>query len=177
MNDFERTVSIKTYQEGRRLSLRLHHDYPIPFIIKKTKFTHSLMKNSHFFKFLNLKLYWLKNKNNPAFTPEDMYLMGEEDAFHHLKQIKSLLDSKGIRLSALIFPFRKSGDAYPYSKLHTKIHQELDKMAVPYLDLHDVLNIETDEILWMDKMHPTVRGHEISSLALFEFLQPSIKTH
>jgi lysophospholipase L1-like esterase len=172
MNDLERTVSIKTYQEGRRFSLRLYHDYSIPFIIKKSKLTSSLMKNSHLFKFLNLKLYWFKNKNDPTYTPEDMYLMGEENALRHLRKIKSLLDSKGIRFAAVIFPFRKSGDVYPYTALHEKIHQELEKMEVPYLDLHDVININTEESLWRDKIHPTVRGYELASYALFEFLLP-----
>lgn len=175
MNDFERTVSIKTYQEGRRLSLHLYHDYSIPFIIKKSKLTYSLMKYSHLFKFINLKLYWIKNKKNPGYTPKDMYLMGEEKSFHYLRKIKSLLDSKGIRLAAVIFPFRKSGDVYPYATLQKKIHQELEKMEVPYLDLHDVININTEEILWIDKMHPTVRGYKIASHALFEFLLPLLQ--
>jgi len=170
MNDFERTVRVKTYQEGIRFSLRRYHDYSIPFIIKKSKLTDSLMKNSHFFKFINLKLYWLKNKNDPTYTPDDMYLMGEENAFHHLRRIKSLLDSKGIRFATVIFPFRKSGDVYPYTSLHKKIHQELEKMEVPYLDLYDVINIDTQENLWRDKIHPTVRGYELASHALFEFL-------
>lgn len=172
MNDFERTVSIKTYQEGRRLSLHLYHDYSIPYIIKKKKLTYSLMKYSHLFKFINLKLYWIKNKKNPGFTPKDVYLMGEENAFRHLRKIKSLLDSQGIHLAAVIFPFRKSGDVYPYVTLQKKIHQELEKMEVPYLDLHDVININTEESLWIDKMHPTVRGYKLASHALFEFLLP-----
>ncbi len=175
MNDFERTVSIRSYQEGRRLSLRLYHDYSIPFIIKKSKLTYSLMKNSHLFKFLNLKLYWLKNKNDPGYTPKDLYLMGEEDAFHHLRKIKSLLDSKEIHLAAVIFPFRKSGDVYPYETLHEKIHQELRKMEVPYLDLSDVFHIDTEENLWEDKIHPTARGHEIASQALFDFVLPLVQ--
>jgi len=172
MNDFERTVRIKTYQEGTRFSLRRYHDYSIPFIIKKTKLTYSLMKNSHLFKFLNLKLYWLKNKNASIYTPEDMYLMGEENAFRHLRKIKSLLDSEGIRFATVIFPFRKSGDVYPYTSLHEKIHQELEKMEVPYLDLYEVINISIEESLWEDKIHPTVRGYNLASHALFEFLLP-----
>ncbi len=177
MNDFERTVTIRTYQEGRRLSLRLYHDYAIPFIIKKTTLTYSLMKNSHLFKFINLKLFWLKNKKNPAYTPRDMYLMGEEDAFHHLRKIKSLLDSMEIRLAAVIFPFRKGGDAYPYTTLHAKIHKELEKMEVPTLDLQNILNTDTEDNLWEDKIHPTVKGHEVVSHALFKFLQPLLQNN
>ena len=175
MNDFERTVKIRTYQEGKKLSIVPHHDYSIPFIIKRTKLTYFFMKNSHLFKFINLKLFWTKNKNDPGFTPKDMYLMGEENSFRHLRKIKSLLDSKGIRLAAVIFPFRKSKDVYPYAKLQNKIHQELEKMEVPYLDLYDVINIDTEEHLWRDKIHPTVRGHEIVSRALFKFLQPLLQ--
>jgi hypothetical protein len=177
MNDFERTAGIRTYQEGRRLSLRLYHDYSIPFIIKKSKLTSFLMKNSHLFKFINLKLYWFKNKNDSPYVPEDMYLLGEENAFRHLRKIKSLLDSQGIRLVAVIFPFRKSGDVYPYTSLHEKIHQELEKMEVPCLDLRDVSIINTEENLWRDKMHPTVRGYEIVSHALFKFLQPLLQNN
>jgi len=175
MNDFERTVKIRTYQEGKKLGIVPYHDYSIPFIIKRTKLTHFFMKNSHFFKFINLKLYWFKNKNDPLYVPEDMYLLGEENALRHLRKIKSLLDSKKIPLAAVIFPFRKGKDVYPYAKLQKKIHQELEKIEVPYLDLYDVINIDTEEYLWRDKIHPTVRGHEIVSHALFKFLRPLLQ--
>lgn len=98
--------------------------------------------------------------------------MGEENAFRHLRKIKSLLDSQGIHLAAVIFPFRKSGEVYPYATLQKKIHQELEKMEVPYLDLHDVINITAEENLWRDKIHPTSSGYELASHALFEFLLP-----
>jgi lysophospholipase L1-like esterase len=180
MNDFERTLRIRAFEEGKKLSVSPLHDYSIPFIIKRTRLTHFFMKNSHLFKFINLKLYWIKNKRNPGFTPKDMYLMGEENSFHHLRQIKKLLDSKEIPLAAVIFPFRKSKDVYPYTRLQNRIHQELEKMGVPYLDLYDVLNIETEESIWniwRDRMHPTVRGHNLASRALIRFLKPLLQSN
>jgi len=171
-NDFERIVSIKKNQEGKKLVLIPYHDFSIPHIIKKGRITHLLMKYSHFYKFINLKLYWLIKKKNERYTPEDFFLLGEENSFRHLKKIKNLLDKKGIQFSAVIFPFKKIEETYPYASLHKKIHNQLRKMQVPYIDLYEEFNIKNKEDIWIERFHPNAKGNEIAAYKLLDFIVP-----
>jgi len=175
-NDFERTVGIKKYREGKRLTLVPYHDYSIPYVIKKTKFTHFLMRNSHLFKFINLKLHGALNKGGAQseHTPQDVYLLGEEKSFLHLRKIKQLLDEQNIRFVAVIFPFQQRGDTYPFTSLHERIHSELEKMDVPYIDLHDGLNAGQVEDIWFERRHPNVKGYAIVSRAIYRFIEPML---
>jgi lysophospholipase L1-like esterase len=174
-NDFERTVSVKTYREGKKLTLIPYHDYSIPFVMKKTKFTYFLMRNSHLFKLINLKLYWFINKRDSDYIPRDVFLLGEEDSFRYLGKIKKLLDREDIRFAAVIFPFPLRGDAYPFASLHERIHQKLEKMQVPYIDLFDELNTKCIGKICFEGLHPNEHGHRIASLAVLKFLEPMLK--
>ena len=175
MNDFERILGIKTYQEGQNLTLIPYHDYSIPFMMKKTKLTTSLMKHSHLFKFINLKLSWLKSENDPDYSPQEVFLLGEENSFRYFKKINNLLDRRGIRFVAAVFPFRQFDDVYPYASLHQRLQHEFKDMGVPCLDLHRTLNGEGREDLWGSKLHPNDRGYEVVSQAMFKFLQPLLE--
>jgi len=171
-NDFERTVGIKRYRKGKRLTLVPYHDYSIPFVIKKTEFTYFLMRQSHLFKLINLKLHWALNKGkDPSdHARQDVYLLGEDKSFQHLRKIKKLLDGRDIRFAAVIFPFQKRGGIYAFTSLHERIHSELKKMEVPYIDLYDELNADRHETIWFERRHPNVRGYTIASRTLFRFL-------
>jgi lysophospholipase L1-like esterase len=174
-NDFERTVSIKAYHEGEKLTLIPYHDYSIPFVVKKTKFTYFLMRNSHLFKLTNLRLSWLINKRDSDYIPRDVFLLGEEDSFRHIEEIKKLLDREDIRFAAVIFPFQLRGDVDSFASLHERIHQELEKMQVPYIDLFDELNNKHIGNIWIERLHPNEHGHRIASLALLKFLEPMLE--
>lgn len=174
-NDFERTVSVKAYREGKKLTLIPYHDYSIPFVIKKTKFTYFLMRNSHLFKLINLRLYWFINKRDSDYTPRDVFLLGEEDSFRYLGKIKKLLDREDVRFAAVIFPFQLRGDADSFASLHERIHQELEKMQVPYIDLFDELNTKCIGNIWIGRLHPNEHGHRIASLAVLKFLEPMLE--
>lgn len=173
-NDFERTVGIKKYREGRRLTLVPYHDYTIPYVITKTKFTFFLMRNSHFFKFINLKLYSILDSDDARSesVPRNVYLLGEETSFQHLKKIDKLCDGKGIQFVAVIFPFQQRGDTYSFASLHERIHSELENLNVPYIDLHEKLNNDSAENLWFERRHPNGRGYAVASRTLFRFLEP-----
>lgn len=174
-NDFERTVSIRTFSEGEKITLVPYHDYSIPFVIKKTKFTYFLMRNFDLFKLINLRLHWFSTKRDPNYTARDVFMLGEEDSFRYLGKIKKLLDSEGIRFAAVIFPFQFRGDTDPFASLHERIHLELEKIQVPYLDLFDVLNAEGIGDIWIERRHPNKHGHRIASLAVLEFLEPMLR--
>lgn len=171
-NDFERTVGIKKYQKGRKLVLIPYHDFSIPYVMKKTGITQFLMKYSHLYKFINLKLYWLKKKNNESYSPGEFFLLGQEGSFRHLKKIKNLLDRKGIKLLAVLFPVRESEGIYPYVSLHKKIHIRLEEMEVPYLDLYEELSIRNKEGIWIDKFHLNAKGNEIAAYEILNFIDP-----
>ena len=174
-NDFERTVSIKEYREGENLTLIPYHDYSIPFVIKKTKFTYFLMRNSHLFKFTNLKLYWFMNKRDSEYIPRDVFLLGEEDSLRYMGKIKKLLDKEGIRFAAVIFPFQSRGDVDSLASLYERIHQGLEKIQVPYIDLFDELNTQRNGDIWIERLHPNEHGHRIASLAVLRFLEPMLE--
>lgn len=174
-NDFERTASIRTFHEGEKLTLVPYYDYSIPFVINKTKFTYFLMRNFHLFKLINLRLHWFFTKRDPNYTARDVFMLGEEDSIRYLGKIKKLLDNEGIRFSAVIFPFQFRGDTDPFASLHERIHQELEKLQVPYLDLFDVLNTEGIGDIWIERRHPNEHGHRIASLAVLEFLEPMLR--
>jgi lysophospholipase L1-like esterase len=175
MNDFERTLGIKSYQEGQNLTLIPYHDYSIPFMVKKTKLTYSLMKYSHLFKFVNLKLSWLKEEHDPQYTPHEVFMLGEENSFQYFKKISNLLDKEGIRFAAAVFPFRQFEGGYPYTSLHQRIQCEFEGMEVPCLDLHETLNGEGKNDYWGSKLHPNARGYEVVSKTMFKFLEQLLK--
>lgn len=175
MNDFERILGIKTYQEGQNLTLIPYHDYSIPFMMKKTKLTASLMKHSHLFKFINLKLSWLKSENDPDYLPQEVFLLGEENSFKYFKKINKLLDRRGIRFVGAVFPFRQLEDVYPYTSLHQRLQHEFKEMGAPCLDLHSALNGERREDFWGSRLHPNAQGYEAASRAIFEFLKPLLE--
>lgn len=174
-NDFERTVGIRTFHEGRKLTLVPYQDYAIPFVIKKTKFTYFLMRNFELFKLLNLRLHWYINKRNPDYIARDVFMLGEEESFRYLAKIKKLLDREDIRFAAVIFPFQLRGDTDSFASLHERIHQELEKMQVPYIDLFDALNGEGVTDVWLERRHPNENGHRIASLAVSKFLEPMLE--
>jgi len=175
VNDFERTVSIRTFREGKKLVLVPYHDFTIPFMVKRTGFTYFLMKSSHLFKFVNLRLSWIKTKQDPGFTPRDVFLLGEERSLRYLKKIKSLLDKNDVRFAAVIFPFQQREDIYAYSALHDKIHALFEKIQVPYIDLFETLNSDGGEGLWQSRRHPNKIGYKAASAAIFEFLLPLLE--
>lgn len=174
-NDFERTVSVKSYREGKKLTLIPYHDFSIPFVIKKTKLTYFLMRNSHLFKLINLRLYWFTNKRDSDYIPRDIFMLGEEDSFRYLEKIKKQLDREGIRFAAVIFPFQLRRDKNSFAPLHERIHQELEKMQVPYIDLFDELNAKDIGNVWIERRHPNEHGHRIASLAVLKFLEPMLE--
>jgi hypothetical protein len=174
-NDFERTVSVKAYREGKKLTLTPYHDYSIPFVIKKTKFTYFLMRNSHLFKLINLRLYWFNNKRASDHIYPDVFLLGEEDSFRYLGKIKKLLARENIRFAVVIFPFQLRGNIYSFASLHERIHLELKKMQVPYIDLFDEFNANGVEDIWIERRHPNEHGHRLASLAIRKFLEPMLE--
>jgi lysophospholipase L1-like esterase len=173
-NDFEKTVSIKKYRKGKHLVLVPYHDFSIPYVIKKESIAEFLMKYSHLYKFINLKLFWLKRKYDQNYNPGEVFLLGEEKSFRYLKKIKNLLQRKNIQFSAVIFPVRKAKDVYPYTSLHEEIHNRLEEWEIPYLDLYEDLNIKNKEVIWIGRLHPDAKGNEIAAQKIFSFIVPLV---
>jgi hypothetical protein len=102
-------------------------------------------------------------------------LLGEEDSFRYLGKIEKLLARENIRFAAVIFPFQLRENIYSFASLHERIHLELEKMQVPYIDLYDVFNAQGIENIWIERRHPNERGHRIASLAILKFLEPMLE--
>lgn len=172
-NDFERRLGVRKKPDDKEFVLTLYHDFSIPYVFKKGGITKFLMQNSHLFRFMNLKIFWLKKKRNEDYTPEEVYLLGEEKSFQYLERIKNYLDNKEIPLSIVIFAFRKIEDDYIYASLHKRIHEKLDEMKVPYLDLYEEFNLNNKgKNIWLDRLHPNANGYQIAAQKLSEFLIP-----
>jgi lysophospholipase L1-like esterase len=174
-NDFERTVKIQTFREGKKLTLLPYHDLAIPFVIKKTKLTSFFMQNSHFFKFINLRLSTLKIKQNQDFAPKDTFMLGEEKSFRHLGKINKLLKKNSIQFAVAVFPFQNRKKIYAFASLHEKIHKKLEELQVPFIDLYEELNASPKDDLWIERLHPSAKGHEIASVVLLKFLMPILE--
>jgi hypothetical protein len=132
------------------------------------------MHNSHLFKFINVKLRRAlkRGKDKPDQTPQDVYLMGEEESFRYLRKIKTLLDKHDVLFVVVIFPSQMRGNVYSYASLHDRIHSELEKMQVPFIDLYEKLNEGDAKDIWFERLHPNVKGYTIASRTIFRFLDP-----
>ncbi len=171
-NDFERTVSVKETAGKGKFRLTPYHDFQIPYILPKNGFTRFLMSRSHLFKFINLKLYWLRKKREKDYAPKDVFQLGEEKAFRYLDKIVDLCREARIPLATVIFPTRNSGGHYVYGALHEKIGRRLRRMKIPLLDLNHALNSVSDRNIWVDGFHPNRDGMEIAARELADFIPP-----
>ena len=172
-NDFERTLSIRISPDEKNFALTPYYDFSIPYVFKKGSSSQFLMRHSHFYRFLNLKLSWLKKKRDKDYNPMDVFLLGEEKSVLHLKRIKKYLDRNGIPLSVIIFPFRQIEGNYIYSSLHERVHELLEEMDIPYFDLFEDFNRKFKDVdIWVDRLHPNAEGNEAAAQKLYEFLTP-----
>jgi lysophospholipase L1-like esterase len=173
-NDFRRTLGIKKEKKGKNYCLIPYRDVAIPYVLAKSSFTQFLMRNSHLYKFINLKLELLIKKWNKNYRVNEYFLMGEEKSFHYLKKIKNFLDEKGIKFCAVIFPNKKNRETYRYTSLHKRIGSLLTNLHVPYVDLYREFNITGPADIWADKSHPNGKGNRIAAETLLDFLLPML---
>jgi lysophospholipase L1-like esterase len=171
-NDFERTVSVKKTANQGKLLLTPYYDFQIPYMFPKKGFTRFLMSHSYLFKFINMRLYWLRKKKEKNFTPQDMFQVGEENAFQHLDRIIDFSRNAKIPLAVVIFPFRNDNDHYIYTALHERINQRLQRMKIPCLDLNKSLNSVKDKNIWVDGLRPNREGMAIAARELADFIPP-----
>ncbi|MGD2085916.1 MAG: SGNH/GDSL hydrolase family protein [Candidatus Aminicenantes bacterium] len=174
-NDFRRTLGIKKEKKGKNYCLIPYRDVAIPYVLAKSSFTRFLMRCSHLYKFINLKLEQLIKKWNKNYTVKEYFLMGEEKSFRYLKKIKKFLDEEGIKFCAVIFPNRKTREKYSYASLHKRIGNVLTNMHVPYIDLYREFNITGPGDIWADKSHPNGKGNRIAADTLLDFLLPMLR--
>jgi lysophospholipase L1-like esterase len=174
-NDFRRILRIKKENKGKNYMLIPHRDIGIPFVLGKNATTHFLMRCSHLYKFINVKIELLIKKWNKNYTAKEYFLMGEEKSFRYLKKIKTFLDEEGIKFCAVIFPSRKTRETYRYASLHKRIGDLLSNLQVSYIDLHREFNITGPEDIWADKSHPNGKGNRIAAESLLEFLLPMLR--
>jgi hypothetical protein len=81
-----------------------------------------------------------------------------------------------VRFAAMIFPLFSHAldDSYPFANLHQKIHGELEKDGVPYLDLLPAYkNIPADRLQAVpgDNPHPSELAYRIAADYLYRFLR------
>ena len=174
-NDFQRTLGIKKETKGEHYILIPYRDVAIPYVLARSPITHFLMRRSHLYKFINLKLELLIKKWNKNYTPNDYFLMGEEKSFRYLKKIKNFLDEQGIKFCAVIFPSKKTRETYRHASLHKRIGSVLTNLQVPYIDLYRKFNITRPADIWVDKSHPNGKGNLIAAKALLDFLLPMLR--
>jgi lysophospholipase L1-like esterase len=174
-NDFRRTLGIKKEQKGENYSLIPYRDAAIPYVLARSSITHFLMRSSHLYKFINLKLELLIKKWNKNYTVKEYFLMGEEKSFRYLKKIKKILDGEGIKFCAVIFPNRKTRETYRHASLHKRIGNLLTNLQVPYIDLYREFNITGPADIWADKSHPNGKGNRIAAETLLDFLLPMLR--
>ena len=174
-NDFHRTLGIKKETKGEYYLLIPYRDVAIPYVLARNSITHFLMRCSHLYKFINLKLELLIRKWSKNYTAKDYFLMGEEKSFRYLKKIKNLLDEQGIKFCAVIFPNKKTRKTYRHASLHKRIGSVLTNLHVPYIDLYREFSITGPADIWVDTNHPNGKGNLIAAEALLDFLLPMLR--
>jgi len=174
-NDFRRTLGIKKEKKGENYRLIPYRDVAIPYVLAKSSITHFLMRRSHLYKFINLKLELLIKKWNKNYTAKEYFLLGEEKSFRYLKKIKIFLDEEGIKFCAVIFPNKKTRETYRHASLHKRIGTLLTNLQVPYIDLYRAFNITGPADIWADKSHPNGKGNRIAAEKLLDFLLPMLR--
>jgi lysophospholipase L1-like esterase len=170
-NDFERTLTVKTANQGKLL-LTPYYDFQIPYMFPKNDFSEFLMRGSHLFKFINLKLYLLRKKRDKNFMPQDIFQLGEDKAFRYLDRIIDFSRKSKIPLAVVIFPFRNSGDHYIYAALHEKINRWLRQREIHFLDLNKLFNSGITGNIWVDGLHPNRDGMAIAARELAALIAP-----
>lgn len=172
-NDFERKLSIRISPDEKRFALTPYHDFSIPYVFTKSSGSRFLMRHSYLFRFLNLKISWLKKKREKNYAPKEVFLLGEERSLSYIKKIKNYLDKNSIPFSVVLFPFRQIEDLYPYTSLHDRIHKLLEEIEVPYLDLHEKIGPRLkDQDIWLDRLHLNAEGNAAAAQKILEFLDP-----
>ena len=171
MNDFEKSISIRTDRE-RQFRLTQYHEILIPYLFGKSKLSGWFMAHSFLFKFLNLKLAALVRRAKRDFVVPDFYSMGTEAAVRHLKKTQDLLSRTSCHFAALIFPFRRDSMSPPYIAFQTAVRSALGDLGIPFLDLDDTLNPGGEEPrkFWVDSVHPNRAGNERVAEKLAAFI-------
>lgn len=171
-NDFERTLGIKKQEKGKSGGYILvpYHDVPIPYMFGASSIDRFLMRVSHLYKFINLRLEMLARKWNKNYSAAEYFLMGEDTAFRSLEKIKALLDKRGVKFGAVIFPYKKVKGSYRYASLHSRVGAFLEKHRVPYLDLYGAFNKAGTVDNWSDNIHPSVEGNRLAAEKILDFI-------
>ena len=99
-------------------------------------------------------------------------------AFEEIRQMQSLLASRGIEYQVVIlpvFPQALDGQAdYPHRALHQDIGQQLDADGIAFFDLLDAFEAVDQPLghFGLDIWHPNRQGHAIIADALFDKVVP-----
>jgi lysophospholipase L1-like esterase len=171
-NDFERTLGIKKQEKGKSGGYIMipYHDVSIPYLFGASPFNRFLMRVSHLYKFINLRLEMLIRKRNKNYSAKEYFLLGEDMAFRSLEKIKTLLDKRGVQFGAIIFPYKKMKGSYRYASLHSRLGAFLAERHIPYLDLYDAFNRVGTVNIWSDNIHPNVEGNRLAAEKILAFI-------
>jgi lysophospholipase L1-like esterase len=171
MNDFEKSISIRTDRE-HQFRLTQYHEILIPYLFGKSKLSGWFMTHSFLFKFLNLKLTPLVRRVKRDFAIRDYYSMGTEAAVRHLKKTQELLSRTSCRFASVIFPFRRDSMSPPYLAFQSAVRGTFGDLGIPFLDLDDTLNPGGKEPrkFWVDSVHPNRAGNERVAEKLASFI-------
>ena len=102
----------------------------------------------------------------------------KEIAFEEVRQMQSLLASRGIEYQVVILPvFPQDLDArseYPHKALHQEIGQQLDADGIAFVDLLDAFEATGQPLknFGLDIWHPNEQGHGIIADALLDWVVP-----
>lgn len=91
-----------------------------------------------------------------------------------LGRAKQLADERGIKIALVIFPELQDLDGnYPFEAIHRLVAETAESMAMPVLDLLEVLRGRKDRDLWVHRSdhHPNEIASELIAEAIDDFLR------
>jgi len=139
-----------------------------------------LFENSYFFNILYYRYYISHNREISDyfdFVTEAYEGPLWEKQKERLIMLKAMLDSRGINLMVVTFPFFNGlGQDYKYRKIHNQLDVFWKSIGVLHLDLlqiYEKYNTK-DLIVNSHDVHPNVKAHSIAAEAIGQFLEKYI---
>ncbi len=142
------------------------YNYPYVFPLPGNRFFLTHVRSYALFQSALSGLFMKINKSEHVkrYIPEESSKPMEEA----LVKLRNYCDEKGIKLFVIIFPYFQSWKNYFLWPEHQWIKQILKSLKIPYFDLYHIYCFFPPKWLRRDKIHPSVFGHYLAALAIYE---------
>jgi lysophospholipase L1-like esterase len=172
LNDFNVSGTVITYKDANGFKGYYYSGYALQRMVPINNF---LFRYSYLYRYLYINIDRLLAKFSAGRYLNEKERIGTES----LREIKTILQNKNIKLLGVIFPYLKPLEEYrQYEKEeYESMQRVLTALNIDYLDLHSVFPKEKEKLTALracrcenDYIHPSKEGHEIAANAIYSYL-------